>query len=48
MTIPFLRTNLLVVPAISNVSVIRIKNTKRRAVTDPVGILRLGRFNSPK
>jgi hypothetical protein len=25
-----------------------IKNTKRSADTEPVGILRLGRFNSPK
>jgi hypothetical protein len=32
----------------SNVSVIKIKNTNRRADIDPVGILRLGRFNSPK
>jgi hypothetical protein len=28
-------------------SVMKIKNTKNRAETEPVGILRLGRFNSP-
>ncbi len=32
----------------SKTSVINIKNTKKSADTEPVGILRLGRFNSPK
>lgn len=42
------QTNRSVVAAINNVSVVYIKKTNRSADIDPVGILRLGRFNSPK
>lgn len=37
-----------VVAAIRRISVMKMKKTKRRAETEPVGILRLGRFNSPR
>lgn len=41
-------TNRSVVEAINNVSVINMKKANDIAVIDPNGILRLGRFNSPK